>query len=144
MFPSNHPDLTTSYNNIGLVYDKIGEYSKALSSYERSFEIKKITLLLNHPGFAQSYINIDDVYRNMGEYSKALFYYEMAHDILQILPSPTHRDMALLKKNIQNVKEKFDCFYFATKNASSSLSVNWRAKSPWLRSTTEASEKSTA
>ena len=29
--PPNHPHLATSYNNIGNVYDKMGEYSKALS-----------------------------------------------------------------------------------------------------------------
>ena len=37
--PPNHPDLATSYNNIGLVYDRMGEYEKALASYERSLEI---------------------------------------------------------------------------------------------------------
>ena len=26
--PPNHPDLATSYNNIGSVYDSMGEYEK--------------------------------------------------------------------------------------------------------------------
>ena len=30
----NHFDLASSYNNIGLVYEKMDEYSKALSFYE--------------------------------------------------------------------------------------------------------------
>jgi len=30
LLPSNHPDLATSYNNIGSVYDNMGDYSKAL------------------------------------------------------------------------------------------------------------------
>jgi tetratricopeptide (TPR) repeat protein len=38
--PPNHPDLTASYNNIGLVYDKMGDYSKALSSHEKALEIR--------------------------------------------------------------------------------------------------------
>ena len=40
----NHPDLATSYNNIGLVYDHMGEYSKALSSHETALEMQKRTL----------------------------------------------------------------------------------------------------
>ncbi|CAF1580988.1 unnamed protein product, partial [Adineta steineri] len=33
---SNHPDLATSHSNIGLVYHQMGEYSKALSFYEKA------------------------------------------------------------------------------------------------------------
>ncbi|CAF5132424.1 unnamed protein product, partial [Rotaria magnacalcarata] len=36
--PPNHPDLATSYNNIGGVYDSMGEYSKALEFYEKSLK----------------------------------------------------------------------------------------------------------
>ncbi|CAF4944957.1 unnamed protein product, partial [Rotaria sp. Silwood2] len=59
----------------------MGEYSKALSSYERSLEIWKIALPPNHPDFAQSYNNIGNVYYNMGEYSKALSSYERSLEI---------------------------------------------------------------
>ncbi|CAF4303304.1 unnamed protein product, partial [Rotaria sordida] len=50
----------------------MGEYSKALSSYEQSLEICKVALPPNHPDLATSYNNIGLVYNNMGEYSKAL------------------------------------------------------------------------
>ena len=40
----------------------MGEYSKALSSYERSLEIMKVALPPNHPLLAASYNNISDVY----------------------------------------------------------------------------------
>ncbi|CAF4280173.1 unnamed protein product, partial [Rotaria sordida] len=68
----NHSDLAQSYNNIGLVYYNMGEYSKALSSHERSLEIKKIALPPNHPDLAKSYNNIGMVYDNMGECSPML------------------------------------------------------------------------
>jgi tetratricopeptide (TPR) repeat protein len=70
--PENHPDLATSYNNIGAVYGDMGEYSKALSYYEKALEIKQKTLPENHPLLATSYNNIGAVYYKMGEYSKAL------------------------------------------------------------------------
>jgi tetratricopeptide (TPR) repeat protein len=45
----NHSDLATSYNNIGVVYEKMGNYSKACSSYEREMEIAQKSLPPNHP-----------------------------------------------------------------------------------------------
>jgi len=42
--PANHPHLATSCNNIGRVYDNMGEYSKALSYYEKDLEISQKTL----------------------------------------------------------------------------------------------------
>ena len=62
--------------NIGGVYKNMGEYSKALSSYERALEIRKIALPPNHTSLATSYNNIGGVYDNMDEYSEALSYYE--------------------------------------------------------------------
>ncbi|CAF4292728.1 unnamed protein product, partial [Rotaria sordida] len=71
MSPPSQLGLADSYNNIGLVYDNMGEYLKALSSYERSLEIRKIAPPPNHPDLASSYNNIGSVYYNMGKYSKA-------------------------------------------------------------------------
>ena len=46
ILPYDYCPLTASYNNIGNVYCNMGEYSKALSSYERSLGI---AVPLNHP-----------------------------------------------------------------------------------------------
>jgi tetratricopeptide (TPR) repeat protein len=84
----------------------MGEYSKALSSYERSIEIMKIALPPNHSDLAASYNNIGSVYDNMGEYSKALSYYENAQEIWQKSLPSTHPHIALVKNNIEMVKTK--------------------------------------
>ena len=68
----------------------MGEYSKALSSYERSLEIYKVALPPNHPDLATSYNNIGLVYHNMGEYSKALSYYERSLEIYKVALPPNH------------------------------------------------------
>ncbi|CAF4177334.1 unnamed protein product, partial [Adineta steineri] len=52
---SNHPDLATSYNNIGMVYDKMGECSKALSYHEKAFAIRQKTHLSTHSHLATLY-----------------------------------------------------------------------------------------
>ncbi|CAF1357051.1 unnamed protein product [Rotaria sordida] len=104
--PPNHPNLAASYTNIGSVYDNMGEYSKALSSYERSLEIRKIALPPNHPDLASSYQGIGSVYYNIGEYSKALSHYEKAQEIFQKSLPSNHPHIALVKSNIDIVKEK--------------------------------------
>jgi tetratricopeptide (TPR) repeat protein len=56
---ADHPDLSTSYSNIGLLYECIEEHSEAL-----------LILPANHLDFGQSYNNIAGVYLKMEEYSK--------------------------------------------------------------------------
>ncbi|CAF4326781.1 unnamed protein product [Rotaria sordida] len=84
----------------------MGEYSKALSSHERSLEIRKIALPPNHPDLALSYNNIGLVYDNMGEYSKALSYYETALQIKKIALPPAHPSTARTERNIELLKKK--------------------------------------
>ncbi|CAF5065077.1 unnamed protein product, partial [Rotaria sp. Silwood1] len=79
----------------------MGEYSKALSSYERSLEIRKIALPPNHPDLATSYLNIGTAYGNMGEYSKALSHFEEAQEIWKKSFPPNHPHIATVKNNIQ-------------------------------------------
>ncbi|CAF4400937.1 unnamed protein product, partial [Rotaria sordida] len=78
----------------------MGKYSKALSSYEQSLEIRKIALPPNHPDLAASYNNIGNVYAEMGEYSKALSSYERSLEIRKIALPPNHPDLAGSYDNI--------------------------------------------
>ena len=36
----NHPDVATSYNNIGFVYNNLGEYDKALEFHQKALKIR--------------------------------------------------------------------------------------------------------
>ena len=54
-------------NQLGLAYANMGEYSRALSYYEQSLEIRKLALPPNHPNLANSYNNIGMVYNNIDE-----------------------------------------------------------------------------
>ncbi|CAF4480796.1 unnamed protein product, partial [Rotaria magnacalcarata] len=54
----NHPSLVIAYNNIGLVYYSMGEYSKALSYLEMTLEIQQQFLTPVHLSIATTYSNI--------------------------------------------------------------------------------------
>lgn len=64
--PSNHPDSTYWYDNIGSVYNALNEYSQALTFYEKALQIRQEILSKNHIDFAYSYNNIARVYSKMG------------------------------------------------------------------------------
>jgi len=84
----------------------MGEYTKALSYYEKGLQIFQKTLPANHPGLTISYNNIGLVYYNMDEYSKALSYYECALGILQRLVPLNHPHIQSVRKSIEIVKKK--------------------------------------
>ncbi|CAF1387930.1 unnamed protein product [Rotaria sordida] len=128
--PPNHPALASSYNNIGAVYRNMGEYSKALSSFERSLEIQKIALPANHPDLAASYNNIGMVYDNMGEYSKALSSHERSLEIRTIALPPNHPDLASSYNNIGNVYDNMSEYSKALSSYEQSLEIKKIALPP--------------
>ena len=97
---SSNADRALYLNQLGLVSDNMGEYSKALLSYERSREIYEVALPPNHPQLATSYNNIGVLYDNMGEYSKALSYYEKDLEISKQAPTTNHLHLATSYNNI--------------------------------------------
>ena len=104
VYGEHHPDVATSYNNIGLVYDSQGEYSRALEMYERSLEIIKSVYGDNHPKVAASYNNIGSVYDSQGEYSRALEMYELSFEIYEAVYGKNSTQALVLKEIIQEIK----------------------------------------
>ena len=45
---SNHPDITTSYHNMALVCEKMGDYLQALLLCEKALIIRKTSVRENH------------------------------------------------------------------------------------------------
>ncbi|CAF4673972.1 unnamed protein product, partial [Rotaria sp. Silwood2] len=92
------------YNHmLGMVYNRLGEYSKAITFYERALDIKEKTVPQNLPDLAGSYNNIGNVYGNMGEYSKALSSHERSLEIDRKALPPNHPDLASDYNNIGSV-----------------------------------------
>ncbi|CAF4370499.1 unnamed protein product [Rotaria sp. Silwood2] len=57
--PPIHPLLATSYNNIGLVYANMKNYSEAVASYKRAVEIEQQALPARHASFEVYKQNIE-------------------------------------------------------------------------------------
>ena len=98
--PSTHPDLATSYSNLGRVYDHMGEYSQALSFHQKALAIREKTLPSTHPDLATSYSNLGRVYDSMGEYSQALSFHQKALAIIEKTLPSNHPNLASSYNNM--------------------------------------------
>ena len=61
-FGENLPNVATTYNNIGSVYNAQGDYSNALEMFQEALKIDLEIFGENHPNVAASYGNIGYVF----------------------------------------------------------------------------------
>ncbi|CAF1095706.1 unnamed protein product [Adineta steineri] len=100
---TDESDKASVYHQLGKIKYNQGEYSEALTYYEKSLAIKQKIFPSNHLNLAHSYNNIGLVYDNMGDYPKALSYFEKDLAIgQQSLPS-NHPDLGTSYNNIGTV-----------------------------------------
>ncbi|CAF1103261.1 unnamed protein product [Rotaria sp. Silwood1] len=59
--PSNHPDLATSYDNIGVAYSNVDDYLNALSSHQKALNIREKALPSDHPELSPYYNVIAEI-----------------------------------------------------------------------------------
>ena len=97
---AEHPDVATSYNSIGGIYDSQGDYPKALEYYSKALDIREKTLGAEHPNVATSYNNIGNVYDSLGDYPKALEYYLKDLTICEKVLGAEHPNVATSYNNI--------------------------------------------
>jgi tetratricopeptide (TPR) repeat protein len=92
-----------TYSNIGLTYQNMGQYSMALSSFEKTLEIKRKYYPPNDSSLAITYNNIGMVQNSMGNFASAQSYYERAIEIWQNTLPPDHPSLAAVYNNLSAV-----------------------------------------
>ncbi len=92
--------MASTYNNIGLVHKKLGNFPKALEYYEKSLEIKIECLGGAHVKVAETKENMAIVYEQMGELKKALEMYESVLETKCRTYGQFHEAVADTKNNI--------------------------------------------
>lgn len=96
MHGKEDPSTAFAYNNIGCVYDSLGDYTKALEYFKRALTIFRE----NDSDTAESYSNIGSVYHRQGVYHKALEYYDKALIIQEKVYGTEHPAIAIYYNNI--------------------------------------------
>jgi CHAT domain-containing protein len=117
-----HPDYANSCNNLAVLYENQGLYSKAEPLYLEAKDIKEKVLGKLHPNYATSCNNLAKLYRNQGLSSKAEPLYLEAKDIREKVLGKLHPDyatscnnLALLYRN-QGLYSKAEPLYLEAKD----------------------------
>jgi len=122
VLPPEHPDLATSYNNLGGTYLALGDFQKCIEYVEVALVIREKVLSLEHPHLATSYNNLAVTYGELGEHQKGLEYNQKALDIRAKVLSPEHPDLAQSYSNLAST-------YHALGEHQKSLEFNQKALS---------------
>jgi tetratricopeptide (TPR) repeat protein len=100
--------VATSYNNIGAVHNKKGEYDQALEYCQKALAIWLKQLGPDHPSVVTSYNNIGSVYQRTGEHDQALECYlkaaEQGKVISQAMAGKLYAMNPKLKNPIEAIK----------------------------------------
>jgi tetratricopeptide (TPR) repeat protein len=97
----NKAGLATTLGNIGVVHQALGDYAKALSTYERALEQQEA--LGDRAGAATTLGNIGTIHNVLGDYAKALSTHERALEQQEALGDKAGAARTL--GNIGNVHE---------------------------------------
>ena len=100
VFGENHPDYAKSLNNLGVLYDVMGDYLKAEQFYLESLKIRKSVLGENHPDYAASLNNLGVLYRTSGDYSEAEQFLLESLRIRKSVLGENHPDYATSLNNL--------------------------------------------
>ena len=76
-----HIQVATSYNNLGLEYQAVGESEQAKDYHQRAVDIRINKLGPNHVDVATSYNNLARECEAMGEWEQAKDCHQRATDI---------------------------------------------------------------
>ena len=68
-----NPNYENAHNNLGTIFNELGEYHKAISCYEKAIEI--------NPNFVNAHNNLGETFKALGQPQKAISCYEKAIEI---------------------------------------------------------------
>lgn len=99
---NNTGELAASYNNVGVVYNRLGYYELALKNHLEQLKINEENNNLR--GIAISNSNIGNIYNNMKENDKALEYYLEAKEISEQLQDTNAVANALINLGVVSME----------------------------------------
>jgi tetratricopeptide (TPR) repeat protein len=105
---SNKIEIGYIYHQLGWIEVNLGNYTEAISFFEKSLVIGGKILPLYHPDLATCYDNIGLVYDHMGKYINALSSHEKALEIYRATLLSDHPDLATSLSNIGLVYSKLN------------------------------------
>ena len=95
--------VAESYNNLGGVYQDLGQYNEAKEYHEKALIIKKEIFGGEHDQVAASYNKLGSVFQALGQYNEAKGYHEKALITRKKIFGEEHDDVGTSYNNLGNV-----------------------------------------
>jgi tetratricopeptide (TPR) repeat protein len=100
--PSNHPVLVESYKAIGGIYGSIGQYPVALSCFQKTLEISKISLPSNHLNRAMLHSSVAITNEHLHCHEEVIQHALEGINIATTALGPTHSQVQILRDQLEN------------------------------------------
>ena len=109
-----NPNHVSTHNNLGLVFQKLGELQKAISCYQKAIEIQ--------PNYAIAHNNLGIALKELRDYKKAIGCYEKA---IQINPNygDAYNNLGVAFKELGELQKAIACYEKALKLKPDSVSA---------------------
>ncbi|CAF1512603.1 unnamed protein product [Adineta steineri] len=128
--PSDHPDIASVYNWMGVLYDKKGKGKLASEYYQKAYEIRQKRLPPDHSHIAASLFDFASMAEKKKQFDQALSYYEQALTIDEQNYRGDHEHKAEIMKKIGVVYRKKGSFNTAWRYISDALEMFQRILPP--------------
>ena len=92
--PDDHPHLAASYNNVGLTYGYLGDYSKALEFKLKALSVCEKIFPNEHPNIADTCSNIAFTLGQANRFRDAMPYIQRAVTIGELSLLPEHPSLS--------------------------------------------------
>ena len=129
-FGPQHASVATSYNNLGRVHNKLGDFEKAKEYHELALSITQKKLGLENVEVAVSYSNLGLVHDKLGDFEKAKEYHELALSITRKKLGPENVEVAASYNNLGLVHDKLGDFEKAKEYYELALSITQKKLGP--------------
>lgn len=97
---AGHPEVATSYNNLGVLARNGGDYPAARGFHERALAIRRVSLPADHPHLAVSLNNLGALDLAEGEFAKAVVRFEEALAIATRVNGESHQETIATLNNL--------------------------------------------
>lgn len=99
----DHPDVATSANNLGFLYERQRKYEAAKEMFEKARTIRRDRLREKHPDYGVSLLNLASLYKEMGRHGDAERLFREALDVFTPALGEKHAYVAITLNNLASL-----------------------------------------